>query len=282
MYAARRIRDGQAVAIKEFLPTVIDCRQSGEHIRIRDRDQYNRFQEGLQSFFREADLVSRLSHPQIIAIWDVFEANGTAYFAMPLERGMSLAGIIKGTPDGIPDADILNIFRQATSGVGALHQSGLLHLDIKPSNLWVRPDGTVVVLDLGTSQWEDHEGRLTNLARTPGFAAPEQHGGRRGGRLSPRTDVYGMAASIYMAIEGTPPDTAVDRLSHRRADGSERNPIRQTRMGQRCPDILDIVDCGMRLEPDLRFQSMSDMADALADAARPMHLSRTNLTDDLR
>ena len=142
VYVARR-EDGKLVAIKEFLPSVIACRRPEDKgiIKLRGSTDTRRFRDGLEAFFREADTLAKIHDDRVIAVWDVFEANGTAYFAMPIEKGITLQTAIRANPIPMSDAKIREIFVKACQGVEVLHQHGLLHLDLKPSNLWLRPDG---------------------------------------------------------------------------------------------------------------------------------------------
>ena len=263
VYLAQR-PDGQSVAIKEFLPSVISCRTPGDKglVQVKNASLKKRFEEGLESFFREADILSQIHNDRIIQIWDVFEANGTAYFVMPVEKGSTLQTLIRSQAEPLSDAQLIHLFSEAALGIQTLHNAGLLHLDVKPSNLWVRPDGAVVVLDLGASRWEDEEGRMAHLARTPGFAAPEQHGTKRARALSTKTDIYGLGASLYTAIERRPPPPAPSRKP-------EDAGLLKRRMGQHSTALLEVVDRAISLLPGDRFASATEFSHHLLQIARP-------------
>lgn len=262
VYLALR-SDGQPVAIKEFLPSVMSCRTVSDkgQVKVRNPSHAKRFKEGLDAFFREADILARIHNDRVIQIWDVFEANGTAYFAMPVEKGGTLQALIRSQSTPLSDSKLVHLFSEAALGIQTLHEGGLMHLDIKPSNLWVRPDGSVVVLDLGASRWEDEEGRIAQLARTPGFAAPEQHGTKRARALTVRTDVYGLGASLYAAIERRPAPPA----PHRHADDLS---LLKRRLGQHSTGLLEVVDKAMSLLQGDRFASAREFRDALRNVPR--------------
>lgn len=264
VYVARR-EDGQLVAIKEFLPAILAVRTAEDRGRVRPNTPASarRFREGLEAFFREADTLAKIHDDRVIAVWDVFEANGTAYFAMPVEKGTTLQSAIRGSPRPLDEGFVKDVFVRACQGVEVLHNHGLLHLDIKPSNLWLRPDGSVVVLDLGASRWEDEEGRTGQLARTPGFAAPEQHGAVKVKDLTIKTDVYGLAASLYASLEGGPPPPSPQRKPG--APG-----LLPQRVGQRSSGLLAVVDKGMALSAPERFSTVSAMRYALERLPRPI------------
>ncbi len=272
VYLATRTDDGCVVALKEFLPSIIKCRQSGQGPNIYcdvDSD-VPRFNDGLATFFREADILAQVHNPRIIPIWDVFRENGTAYFAMPVERGGTLQSLIKLRKEFISEALLRHLFIDACLGVEALHDRNLLHLDIKPSNLWVRPDRSVVVLDLGASRWDDDELKSARLARTPGFAAPEQHSEYRVRGVGVRTDVYGLCASMMACIDGQPPQAATERRSF-------LPPPTARRYGQYSGDLLAEITRGMDLMPPFRHASVHELRSNLeklqrlsVNPARPM------------
>lgn len=252
--------DGKEVAIKEFLPSLIPCRRSDDHGLVTISDPYlaKRFERGLEAFFREADTLSRIHHERIIAILDVFKANGTAYFAMPMEKGYTFHSLLK-SPRWTGDQTLRRLFVEAARGVEILHRSRVLHLDLKPGNLWLRHDGSVVVLDLGASRWVDDEAGNHHLARTPGFAAPEQHRGRQA-VLDERTDVYGLAASLRACMDQDSPPPAPSRV--------HGDNIGTHHWARRNASLLRVIDKGMALNPDERWPSMESFRQALEDIPR--------------
>lgn len=258
--------DGQQVALKEFLPSIFSCRPSGRHIRVEKEQEQYRFSQGLASFFREADTLAKIQSTRIIPIWDVFKENGTAYFAMPVERGGTLQALIRMSRRGVSEVDLRHIFVEACKGVEVLHQHGLLHLDLKPSNLWVRPDRSVLVLDLGASRWEDDQVKNMHMARTPGFAAPEQHGalktkGQPHIPLSAKTDIYGMCASLLSCLSGHPPLSAPERRPF-------FAPVAWSQMGQASTELLQVIEQGMSMRVGLRQKDMSQLRSQLENLPR--------------
>lgn len=240
VYLARR-EDGQAVALKEFLPQGIRCRPAGSGVMVRCSDPHDqaRFQEGMRAFFREADMLAAVHNERVIPIWDVFQEHGTAYFAMPVEKGGTLQDLVRRRGQALSEHELVQLFEQAAHGVAALHERGLLHLDIKPNNLWIRPDNSLLVLDLGASRWEDEQIRDAHLARTPGFAAPEQHGNAKGIRLTPATDVYGLSAALFACLAQSPPPPA-----NRRYEGDVPT---SALYGRASPALLEFLEHGLAL-----------------------------------
>lgn len=261
VYLARTITD-RSVAIKEFLPAGIKCRitANSPEINIGLEEDKNNFSLGLESFFQEADTVAKINNSKIIKILDVFKENGTAYFVMPIEQGESLYSYSVRQSKRISDEELKRIFIDATIGLASLHEHNLLHLDLKPGNLWVRPNGDLVILDLGATRDKNNYLNLKPPARTPGYAAPEQHNRRRGqiAELTVRTDVYGMAASIYSCIERRPPIEATKR---RESD----IPYQLMRAGQVSDGLLRIIDDGLMLDPRKRIQSANEFRKRLEE-----------------
>ena len=251
VYMARTAQGG-SVAIKEFMPASIACRDGVGSVQVgfRSNEDEKGFKEGVRSFFAEADRVSRIKDARIVDIIDVFEANGTVYYAMVLESGRTLHREIcqKGV---LSDDDARKIFMDVARGISVLHDNHMLHLDIKPGNLWLRPDGSVVILDFGSSRVQEGR-RMKADAMTPGFAAPEQHAGFFAAGLSEKTDMYGFAASLCAGVSGRPPLPAPSRTA---AD----IPLVQARRGQNASRLLALMDWGMQLEPEKRPESMHRM-----------------------
>ncbi|TAN25171.1 MAG: hypothetical protein EPN31_15840, partial [Castellaniella sp.] len=134
--------------------------------------------------------------------------------------------------------------------------------DIKPGNLWLTPENKVIVFDLGASHWEDEAQTQAHLARTPGYAAPEQHQHIDKRILSEATDVYGLAASMYSFLSEVSPLPAPERLEER---DSKKDLTTLSRVLYRSVnvDLAEIIDRGMELEQKDRYKSMRDFRKAL-------------------
>ncbi len=260
VYRAQR-DDNLTVALKEFIPPIAAKRGTdGARIVLAHPTDSSRFEKALTGFFHEADTLIKLHEPSVVAILDVFRENGTAYLVMPLERGHTFYTWARSVP-WVSDAAAVRAFIQAARGVAALHACGLLHLDIKTRNLWLRPDGSAVVLDLGTARWHDEAMRQGHMARTHGFAAPEQYtSGRSQIKVDARTDVYGLAAALRDCLERRTPPTATSRGT---GEG-----ITKRMCGLRNQELLDLVDCGMSLDPDARPANAAIFARKLEQLTR--------------
>lgn len=248
------------LAIKEYLPQSLALRTTGEtELRIPAEHQAE-FQRGLHSFFEEARVLSTLNHPHVVRVANFFRANGTAYMAMRLERGRTLHQHIHALSGRIASADFLRLFDQLLQGLAAVHGAGLLHLDLKPANIWLRADNTPVILDFGAARFAVDIGPPAPRAMyTPGYAAPEQYHGNY--TLGPWTDIYAIGACMYATLGRIAPPAADERLID-----DDLLPARQRFSDHYPPRLLIAIDDCLRLSPALRPQSAPTLRDALLNA----------------
>jgi serine/threonine protein kinase len=160
-------------------------------------------------FEREAKLVGRLNHVNIVQATDAGNAEGVPYLAMELVDGIDVSKLVKQLgPLTVPDA--CEVARQAAAGLAHAHGRGVVHRDIKPSNLMITADGTVKVLDLGLALCADAfagTGQLTGATYlgTHDYMAPEQWDDPS--RVDGKADVYGLGCVLFQMLTGRPPFT---------------------------------------------------------------------------
>ena len=156
-----------------------------------------------QRTLREARTAARLSHPSVVTVFDVVEENGTPWIVMELVNARSLDRVI--TEDGpLPPLQAAEL---GTSLIGALataHSAGVLHRDVKPSNVLVADDGKAVLTDFGIATFAEDPGitQVGMVVGTPGFTAPERV---RGEVATPASDLWSLGATLYAAVEGRGP-----------------------------------------------------------------------------
>jgi serine/threonine-protein kinase len=158
--------------------------------------------EVVERFRREAQLAARLSHPNIVNIYDIAGRFGLIWYTMELIDGPSLAQLVER--DGpLPMPQVLRLLREALSALAHAHGFGLVHRDIKPENMLIDPAGSVQITDFGLAlALRGKYGGATSQSGTPQFASPEQ---LLGERVDQRSDLYSLAAVVYYALLGTPP-----------------------------------------------------------------------------
>ena len=198
-------------AVKEYLPREWGVRRAEGVVRPRTERDAEDYQWGLERFLKEARLLAQFDHRHIIRVYRVFEAHGTAYLVMEYVDGRSLKDAIASMGGVMPDDAVRPILLSLTDGLAVVHEAGLLHRDIKPDNVMLRPDGMPVLIDFGSARQVMGRGSqpLTRIL-TPRYAPIEQYSPQ--GRQGPWTDIYALGAVAYVALSGQLPDTAPDRV----------------------------------------------------------------------
>ncbi len=258
-YLAKDANLDHLVAIKEYLPTNLAVRSGESTVRPASEGRSSVFDWGLERFVREARTLAKFKHPNIVTVYSVFEANGTAYMVMEYERGVNLeqaidAGLALG------EAQLLGIVHPLLDGLALVHAGGFIHRDIKPENVLLRKDGSPVLLDFGSAR-ESLSGdspTLTTLV-TPGYAPFEQYQDeRRGARQGPWTDIYALGATLYRVINGEGPVDALTRVNSvldKSPDPLE--PATQVGAGQYSAQFLEAIDAALRFDGQDRPQDVA-------------------------
>src|SRR6185295_9108690 len=228
----------QPVAIKEYLPQALALRANGSAQPQVAEQHLALFRVGMKCFFEEAGALARLSHPNVMRVLDIFRANETVYLVMRYERGRAL------------------------NGLREVHTAKLLHLDIKPANVYLRNDGTPLLIDFGAArQVLSAEGTKLPPLYTPGYAAPEMHDQRE--LLGPWSDIYSIGATMYACLSRAAPQPA-----NARRQGDAVAPAKQAWAGKYAADLLEIIDWAMQLDHLKRPQSVLALQKALLGEMR--------------
>ena len=160
--------------------------------------------DGLRErFVREARLAARLSHPNVVSVYDAGEEDGRPYLVMEHVQGETLAGVL-ARRGRLPPEEVRGLALQAARGLAHAHAAGLVHRDIKPQNLLLRDDGTLKIADFGIARAAEGTA-LTQAGTVLGTAAylsPEQ---ALGEEVTPAADVYSLGAVLYELLTGRPP-----------------------------------------------------------------------------
>jgi serine/threonine protein kinase len=249
------------VAIKEYLPATLALRVNGAaHGQIPAQaasEDLARFRVGMKSFFDEAAALARLEHPNVVRVLDFFRANETVYLVMRYERGRSLAEHIKSHRGPLEELWVRNTFAQLLDGLREVHSRKLLHFDIKPGNVYLRNDGSPLLIDFGAArQVLSAEGMKLPPTYTPGFAAPEMH--RQRDLLGPWSDIYSVGATMYACFAAAAPPPANARLQN-----DLLVPVSRAFAGKYAADLLEIVDWCLELDHLRRPQSVLELQKAL-------------------
>ena len=245
------------VAIKEYLPATLALRVNGAAQPRAEGEDLARFRAGMKCFFEEAAAIAHLEHPNVVRVLDFFRANDTVYLVMRYERGRSLHDHIKNRRGPVEEIWLRNTFAQLLDGLREVHARKLLHLDIKPANVYLRNDGAPVLIDFGAArQVLSAEGMKLPPLYTPGFAAPEMHARRE--LLGPWSDIYSIGATMYACLAAAAPQPADARLAKDLVV-----PARSAFAGKYATELLEIIDWCLELDHLRRPQSVRALQKAL-------------------
>ena len=254
---------GKQVAIKEYIPNSLALRAKGETKPVITADHIGAFRYGMKCFFEEGRALARLSHPNVIRVLNFFRANGTVYLVMEYEHGRTLQEYIQKHHGQISERFIRGVFTRMLNGLREVHSHKLLHLDMKPSNIYLRADNTPVLIDFGAArQTLSSDQPMLKPMYTPGFASPEHYNTRKD--LGPWSDIYSVGASMYACLAGTAPQAADARLSK-----DILVPAMMRWDGQFSDRMLEIIDWCLNLNHLYRPQSVFALQKALVEAVTP-------------
>jgi serine/threonine protein kinase len=225
-------------------------------------------------FVREARLAGRLSHPNIVRVYDAGEADGRPYIVMEYVPGTSLADTRP-----LPVTRVVDLGMQACAGLQHAHEGGLVHRDVKPANLLVRDDGVLKIADFGIARAAEstRHTQAGTLLGTAAYLAPEQIAGED---ATPASDVYSLGAVLYELLTGRPPYSfgSLGELAAKQSDG----------VIEPAGDLADVprqveaaVMHALARDPSFRPASAADLAQELAppttgeQPTRPLPSRRT-------
>lgn len=198
--------EGKRVAIKEYLPNSLALRGEGEITPNISAEHAGAFRYGMKCFFEEGRALAKLSHPNVVRVLNFFRANETVYMVMDYEEGATLQEYIQRRQKPVSENFLRNVFTRVLNGLREVHTHKLLHLDLKPSNIYLRDDGTPMLIDFGAArQTLALDTPMLKPMYTPGFASPEHY---QRESLGPWSDIYSIGASMYACISLSAPQAA--------------------------------------------------------------------------
>jgi serine/threonine protein kinase len=261
VYKARQLRPKRLVAVK-----VVDRGLAG-------------YEEVVARFRQEQALGARLRHPNLTAVYQSGRAAGCPYLVMELVEGDSLDGVV-GRCGPLPVAEACEVVRQAALGVQHLHEHGLVHRDVKPSNLMLTPSGRVKVLDLGLARDLRQAGEAERFTAhgqclgTLDYMAPEQCVDPHA--VDGRADVYALGCTLYELMAGQPPFAGPGYGSaFRKMQAHVQAPVPPIR--QRRPDVPERLAAALERmlakDREGRFASPADLAAAVQPFAAGAELA---------
>lgn len=289
-YTARDARLDHLVALKEYFPKSLAERGENYSVRVKSGqlaaragqpqlqqkplevdhltalinvaagDERSVYEWGLRRFVHEAQTLAKLpSHSSIPRVFQVFEANGTAYMAYEMVEGQTLRAFVAGLGPSPTQAQVDRLVEPLIEALALLHENGVIHRDIKPDNILVRPDGVPVLLDFGSAIMPASAPRRFEEYSfvSSSYSPPEQYRANR--TVRPTADIYALAATLYEMLAG-----------HSVPDGLERvtcDSFRSLRTVVPSSDYRDqflrAVDWALAVEAAARPQSVVEWSTGL-------------------
>lgn len=258
-YLARDEKLDRYLAIKEYFPTEFSKREESGAVFPQSAEDDSVYEWGLERFLNEGKTLAKFKHPNIVRVIDYLEENNTAYIIMEYEHGDDLQNLLKGKKTLTCD-EILNIFLPLLDGLSQVHKAGFIHRDIKPANIFIREDGSPVLIDFGSARQglATKTKTLTTLV-SPGYAPFEQYNADSNNKQGPWTDIYALGASMYRCLFGSSPLDAVARAEERVSGRNDPHMTAKYLGEGRYPvHILEAIDKALAFLPTDRPQSIDD------------------------
>ncbi len=260
-YEARDMRNGKTIALKENFPSNLASRNSDGCV-VCEIQNKKEFAWAMDKFVQEAQVLSRMSHPGVVRVYDAFKTNGTAYFAMEYLKAKALDKLV---PPGGQwcEKDLRRVLTGMLYALAYVHGEGVYHRDIKPANIMVR-HGSLdpVLIDFGSAKPESTIGTNTRAFESRGYTAPEQYKSDDS-LLGAWSDVYALGATMHYLLTGRTPRPAFERMIQ-----DDYVPLATGLLARRgfSAAFLATVDKALLVNVAHRFQSAREWLRALDGA----------------
>ena len=249
------------VAIKEYLPADLAVRERDMSVMPKSSEDEANFQWGLDRFLDEARVIARFKHPNIVQVQHFFQAHGTAYIVMEYVEGETMSALLKRC-GRLTEVELKGILLPLLSGLGKVHEAGILHRDIKPDNIVLRADGSPVLVDFGAArQAVGSRSRPLTAVLTPGYAPIEQYS--ETSEQGSYTDIYALGAVLYYGLTGEVLQSATERVLEDRVLVLSAVEYRGISQG-----FLAGIDAALKLRPEGRPVSLESWRRVLVESGR--------------
>jgi serine/threonine protein kinase len=241
------------IALKEYMPSGVASRSQTSLVSVRSEHQRPTFDLGLKSFINEAKLLAQFDHPALVKVYRFWEANGTAYMAMPFYQGLTFKETVQAMSEPPGERWLLDVLDPLTASLDVIHAKHCYHRDIAPDNIIILDGGMrPVLLDFGAARRVI--GNITQsltIILKPGYAPVEQYAEIPGLAQGAWTDVYALGATTHWAITGRPPPLAVGRTV-----SDSYLPLVDVAHGRYSASFLQAIDRALHVLPAQRTSSI--------------------------
>jgi serine/threonine-protein kinase len=229
-------------------------------MRLDDIDDPNKVKEIKARFFREAESAGRLSHPNIVTIYDAGEQDELGYIAMELIEGQSLREWSR-KPNLMPLTDVVQTLACVADALDYAHQQGVVHRDVKPANIMITRDRSVKVTDFGIAKMASSSKTQTDVVLgTPTYMSPEQIAGKK---VDGRSDVFSLGVVLFELLTGQPPFTADNLSALLFAIAQHPHPDLHSLRQDLPPMFQEIINRALQKELPQRYRRAGELAQDL-------------------
>lgn len=258
------------VVIKECFPSSV-CRRSKVMVAARSRAHTAELRSVVQLFVREARNLAKIVHPNIVAVHQVFEDNGTAYMAIDFIDGLDLQQVIDGEGPRLAPEHIVRITDKLLNAVGFIHDHDMLHRDISPDNVLINKAGEPILIDFGAAREKaSQSNRAMSALRVVKDGYSPQEFYIAGSEQGPWSDLYALGATLYHLISGDAPVNGQARLAALAEDRPDPYVPLTGRFQQYPSGFLEAIDRAMSTLPKQRLQSAKEWLAMFQGTAVPV------------
>ena len=264
------------IALKEYMPSSLAARSTQLHVTVKSERDAETFNAGMRSFINEAQLLAQFDHPSLLKVYRFWEANDTAYMAMPYYEGPTLTKTLRGRNSPPDEAWLRSLLAPLLDVLETIHVEHCFHRDIAPDNILMLADDRPLLLDFGAARRAiGGMAQAFTVILKPGYAPIEQYADVASMQQGPWTDIYALAAVIHFALKGRPPVPSVARMI-----ADPQIPLAQSEASQYSQAFLRVIDQALSVKPEDRPQSivelrsMLDLPSAILQHRSPIALPR--------
>lgn len=270
----------RTVVIKECFPDAF-CKRVNNSVRARTQSYIEDFRSTVQLFIKEAHALSKLKHPSVVGVHQVFEDHETAYMALDLIDGQDLLEIIETGVPKLPPEAIRKLTLKLLDAIAHVHGQDLLHRDISPDNILVDKTGHPVLIDFGAAREEaSRKSRVLSsvMVVKDGYSPQEFY--VAGSQQQPCSDLYALAATLVHLITGEAPPNSHARLAALASKKPDPYRPLSGRISGYDTAFLELIDKAMSVAPDERPQSAEEWVLSI-DHAKRLELARAHAQSDV-
>ena len=256
----------RTVAIKEFMPSALAGRSDGDALICRSPSDQSALTAGLRSFVAEARLLAQFDHPSLVKVYRFWEANNTAYMAMPLYRGLTLKNARSQAQSPPPEPWLRALLWSILGALKYLHEHNTVHRDISPDNIFLQEVGPPVLLDLGAARRAISEQSQKHTAVLKiNYAPIEQYADSGDMAQGPWTDLYALSAVVHGCLCNAPPLPAAFRVVRDRMPtiASVAQTVESIFDQTYSPEFVQALGHALEIQPQDRPQSVQDFIDEM-------------------